>query len=404
MGMATDTLASAHEPPELGRLRALNAQAAAPDSSAVVGVACLGLDFRFLYVNEALARMHQATPEEHIGRTVAEVIPALWSDIEPLCRSAIQTGEPVVKHEVAGDAGDGRQGHWLTSLCPVRIRDEIVGLGCLVVDVGDAVRAEEIRTAITLDELERSATANVLVVEDSRVTQAVAVRMLETCGFEAQIAENGREALQALTEQPYAAVLMDCRMPELDGYETTRAVRRREHGRRRTSIIAMTADSMQGDRERCLAAGMDEYLTKPLRLEALKDALARCISESPRGLLDGALVAELENLDGDVLTELLSLYFEQAAVHVSELSGAIGRGETHTVGATAHKLKGSSSTLGAAQVALIAAELEAAAGAGNQTAADDLLDRLRNALDETEKAFRNRVAQPISDATREASI
>ncbi|MEA2266418.1 MAG: hypothetical protein QOE27_2001, partial [Solirubrobacteraceae bacterium] len=115
----------------------------------------------------------------------------------------------------------------------------------------------------------------ILVVEDTLVNQVVAARMLERCGFRSQIAANGREALEALELSSFAATLMDCQMPELDGYETTREIRRREAGTQRMPIIAMTANSMEGDRDRCLAAGMDDYLTKPLRNRALKDALAR---------------------------------------------------------------------------------------------------------------------------------
>jgi HPt (histidine-containing phosphotransfer) domain-containing protein len=114
--------------------------------------------------------------------------------------------------------------------------------------------------------------------------------------------------------------------------------------------------------------------------------------EETPALLDEAVIAELDNLEGVVLTDLVSLYFDEATERMSELSGAIGRGETLTVGQTAHKLKGSSSTLGAAQVSHLASELETTANAGDLTVADELLDRLRNGLDETRKAFRGRVA------------
>jgi CheY-like chemotaxis protein len=120
----------------------------------------------------------------------------------------------------------------------------------------------------------------VLVVDDTPVNQVVATHMVERCGFRAQVAENGRDAITALSAGSYAAVLMDCQMPELDGYDTTREVRRREGAGQRVPIIAMTANPPDRARELCLAAGMDDFLAKPLRAHALKDALARWVPGS----------------------------------------------------------------------------------------------------------------------------
>jgi len=120
--------------------------------------------------------------------------------------------------------------------------------------------------------------AFILVVEDSPVNRLVTARVLERCGFRAHVVNDGREALDALSMQSYDAVLMDCQMPELDGYEATRELRRREGDGRRTPVIAMTAHAMTGDRERCLAAGMDDYIAKPVRSQALVAILARWIA------------------------------------------------------------------------------------------------------------------------------
>ena len=117
----------------------------------------------------------------------------------------------------------------------------------------------------------------VLVAEDNPVNQVVAVRLLERCGFHAHAVNGGREALEALSTTRYDAVLMDCQMPEVDGYQATKELRRREHGTHHTPVIAMTAHAMPGDRERCLEAGMDDYLTKPMRHTDLADALRRWI-------------------------------------------------------------------------------------------------------------------------------
>jgi signal transduction histidine kinase/CheY-like chemotaxis protein len=118
----------------------------------------------------------------------------------------------------------------------------------------------------------------VLVVEDSPVNRVVAVSVLERCGYHVHVVNDGREALQALSMQDYDAVLMDCQMPDVDGYQATRELRRREEtSGQHTPVIAMTAHAMVGDRERCLAAGMDDYISKPVRSQVLAETLERWI-------------------------------------------------------------------------------------------------------------------------------
>jgi CheY-like chemotaxis protein len=117
----------------------------------------------------------------------------------------------------------------------------------------------------------------VLVVEDTPINQIVASRGLERCGCRSDIVGDGREALEALATGKYAAVLMDCQMPVLDGYQATIELRRREASGEHTPVIAMTAHAMDGDRQRCLDAGMDDYITKPMRHDELAAVLARWI-------------------------------------------------------------------------------------------------------------------------------
>ena len=122
----------------------------------------------------------------------------------------------------------------------------------------------------------------ILVAEDNVVNQRVAVRMLEKAGHRVDLASNGREAVEAVDRVPYDLVLMDCLMPEMDGFEATRAIRAAEVGTdRHVSIVALTANAMQRDREQCLAAGMDDYLTKPFTKQALTAAVERW-AELPR--------------------------------------------------------------------------------------------------------------------------
>ncbi len=117
----------------------------------------------------------------------------------------------------------------------------------------------------------------VLVAEDSQINQIVATRVLERCGCRVRVVGDGAQALEALATQHYDAVLMDCQMPGMDGYEATAELRRREQGARRTPVIAMTAHAMTGDRERCIDAGMDDYISKPVRHADLAETLRRWI-------------------------------------------------------------------------------------------------------------------------------
>jgi signal transduction histidine kinase/ActR/RegA family two-component response regulator len=119
----------------------------------------------------------------------------------------------------------------------------------------------------------------VLVAEDTPMNQIVAVRALERCGYRAQVVSDGHQALQALSARRYAAVLMDCQMPEMDGYEATMQLRRDEGNDRHTPVIAMTAHAMKHDRAKCLAAGMDDYISKPMRRQTLVDTLRRWIRD-----------------------------------------------------------------------------------------------------------------------------
>ncbi len=151
-----------------------------------------------------------------------------------------------------------------------------------VVEQGnDRTAPPELVTRHSLAETKTLVSARILVAEDNIINQKVATRMLEKLGYRVDVAANGREALHALSRIRYAAVLMDCQMPEIDGLQATVAIRQQEGADSHLPIIAMTANVMQEDRERCLAAGMDDFISKPVQSKVLAETLSRWISASP---------------------------------------------------------------------------------------------------------------------------
>jgi two-component system, sensor histidine kinase and response regulator len=231
---------------------------------------------------------------------------------------------------------------------------------------------------------------HVLVVEDNVVNQKVAARMLENLGYHVDVAANGLEAVDALERRGYAAVLMDCQMPEMDGYQATAEIRRREGDARRTPIIAMTAAANREDEIRCRQAGMDEYVTKPVRPGELDRVLERWISvaASTADVLDIEALAglrELERRNPQDVAEMVALFLRDSRSRLDVVRAAHHSGDTHAVADMAHSLKGSCGMFGASAMASLCADLEELNG---QALLGEVLDKLDREYERVEASLR----------------
>jgi CheY-like chemotaxis protein len=238
----------------------------------------------------------------------------------------------------------------------------------------------------------------VLVVEDNPVNQLVAVGLLEALGYVAQTADDGVAALEAMAADEFDVILMDVQMPRLDGYATTRAIRDGEAPGRRVPVIAMTAAAVEGERERCLAAGMDDFLTKPVAPSALAAVLE--LWTSGEGAVERSSVPPvtdplLSGLELERLDELRDLdpgsttYLDRAIGNFvantpetfETIVAAADAGDAPTLKQVVHKLAGGALNLGVAAAGRLAQEIELVADTGDTEGARDLLPRLGEELE-----------------------
>jgi PAS domain S-box-containing protein len=230
-----------------------------------------------------------------------------------------------------------------------------------------------------------------LVVEDNAVNQQLALLLLEKLGYRADVAGNGVEALEALERQPYELVLMDVEMPEMDGLEATRRIHQRWPRERRPHIVAVTANAMEGERELCLQAGMDDYITKPIRMEALTAAVGKAAERAPAPppVLDPSVVARLTASFGEPesVAGLIDTFLQHVPGQLRELREGANRGDADAVRRTAHTLKSNAATFGASALADVSRDLESRARAGNLETARPLIDRIEAELRRVQAAL-----------------
>jgi len=244
--------------------------------------------------------------------------------------------------------------------------------------------------------------ARVLVAEDNPVNQKVILALLEKLGCRADLASNGSEAVEMLDRFRYDVVLMDCEMPEMDGFQATAEIRRRERdgaGWRRVPIVALTAYAMAGDRERCLAAGMDEYLSKPVRERELATTLASVAGSQPtRAPAAAARSGEpacdeaglLAHVGGDsqLAREIVQIYLSNAPGWLDGIRQAVTAADAAGLAHMAHRLNGALSNLAAPAATDAARDLETAGRGGDLSDASEGLRRLETELARLQDALR----------------
>jgi two-component system sensor histidine kinase/response regulator len=244
----------------------------------------------------------------------------------------------------------------------------------------------------TTPEVQDGRPLRVLLAEDNAVNQRLTVRLLEKRGHTVTVVQDGTEALAALQRQTFDVILMDIQMPHMDGLEATQAIRAREPDTAtRVPIVAMTAHAMQGDRERCLAAGMDGYVTKPLRPTELFEVIASLIApaastpETPAApeehdILDRKTLWERVAGDADLLREIIEIFLVDCPERLMELREALTHQDCAALERAAHRLKGALGNISANNAVAAARRVETAARAGDVHAATEALTRLEDEL------------------------
>jgi signal transduction histidine kinase/DNA-binding response OmpR family regulator len=286
---------------------------------------------------------------------------------------------------------------------PSQLYDTIIGV---ISSKGTLIKAQPAKPAPSEGCMAEQLPLSILLAEDVVVNQKFAILALGELGYTPDVAANGLEVLAALERQRYDVILMDVQMPEMDGLEATRRIRQKFPAESQPRIIAMTANALQGDREMCLEAGMDDYVSKPIYMDELRAALQRSGAskqEAPTEaapppaaapatpLLDEPEVAKL--LSSPQSRELLEIYIEEAAEILEQIRAAMARSDTEASWKAAHSLKGSSGYAGAKALRELALRLEKHGRAGEIEAMRPLMIELESVFAQTIKALQQALGQ-----------
>jgi CheY-like chemotaxis protein/HPt (histidine-containing phosphotransfer) domain-containing protein len=234
----------------------------------------------------------------------------------------------------------------------------------------------------------------VLVAEDAPVNQKLILRMLEKMGHEATLAINGKAAVEAVKTGRFDLVLMDVQMPELDGFQAAKLIRRWEQNKgTRTPIVAMTAHALKGDREKCIAAGMDDYISKPINRDQFSALLQRhlpaglCGEAEPRipspekmPIIDRSVLLKATNNDETLVQELYSLFLRGLPETLDRMRKAVDDGDIQEIKKRTHCLKGTSASVGAAELCHEAKALEESAFTNDWNRTKDAFSKLEAAV------------------------
>ncbi|MBN1327223.1 MAG: response regulator [Candidatus Cloacimonetes bacterium] len=244
----------------------------------------------------------------------------------------------------------------------------------------------------------------ILLAEDNAINQKIALKMLEKMGYIADVAANGLEVMQALERQQYDLIFMDIQMPEMDGMEATEKIILKYPPDSRPRIVAMTANAMQGDKEKCLQAGMDDYISKPVTVEGIKKALELWgkkilaikltktqSDKNADDIMDWKMIDSIKNLDvgteeGNLLSELIRTFIEEYPGYMKTIRTALLEKNAAVVNSQAHKMKGSSANLGAKGIAKVCYKIEVKGKNDDLEGVDELLDQI-------EKVYRDTLIQ-----------